>query len=736
MKNELLSSTNNLLENVEGANLLLEYFAAFNKKIYGAHDFKSVLNVFYTELRKLYAAQHIEILLWQNNQSLVKFLFSESSNRMIPAEKLSGKNTLYNYILTKRQVVLTNNYKTFCENLNINPGDTPARSWLGIPMKVHNKVLGVLVIWDERPDRYFKLRDKQILISITNTVSFVMENIYLYEYIQEKNGSYKIFDNILPRVASQNSIKSVISQLLHSVSMHYKTEYTGLFLGTRQRDKWRKVDENFESDDYAQFAAKLIRRLSNIPPEIFDETDPLYWHEDLSDHILNPALASLFPNSPANSALVFPFVINEIYRGVWIIAFNHNANPPGREDIRMYRFISYVMVQLIEKRALLERNRKYESYTKHLEHLKNIGELASVTAHSLNNLLSVIIGKGQILQKKIDDPTYHRDLKLILQAALDGANSVRRLQDYSGRIGKEPQTIDMNVLVQEVLDIARPHFEGEAQSRGIYYDVEISLGNIKPIMGDAAALREVILNIINNALDAMPRGGKLSLQTTLKNDKVIVYVSDTGVGIPVEICDKIFEPFYTTKGRQGNGLGLSIAADIVKRHDGKIYVDSMAFKGAIFMIELPTVGEEKLPRPVETELFQELSFRVLLVENKGIVRETLAEMLEDEGCEVISASNAHEALLKFQKYACDVVFTDLSMPNMNGVELARRLKKLKSTIPVFIVTGWNKLDDSLANAGDVVDGIIRKPFTVERIRHEMLRVIGKYKHFHKNGFKV
>jgi CheY-like chemotaxis protein len=127
---------------------------------------------------------------------------------------------------------------------------------------------------------------------------------------------------------------------------------------------------------------------------------------------------------------------------------------------------------------------------------------------------------------------------------------------------------------------------------------------------------------------------------------------------------------------------------------------------------------------------------VLLVENKGIVRETLAEMLEDEGCEVISASNAHEALLKFQKYACDVVFTDLSMPNMNGVELARRLKKLKSTIPVFIVTGWNKLDDSLANAGDVVDGIIRKPFTVERIRHEMLRVIGKYKHFHKNGFKV
>lgn len=731
MKNELFLSSDNLLENVEGTNLLLEYFASFNRKIFGAHDFKGVLNVFYAELQKLYANQQIEILLWQNNQSLVKFLYNESSNQVVPREKISGQNNLYNYVLTKRQVVLTNNYKTFCENLNIDPGDSPARSWVGIPMKVRNKILGMLVIWDKHPDHYFKLQDKQFLISITHTVSFVMENIYLYEYIREKNGSYNAFDNILPSAGTRNSIKTVISQLLYSVLMQHKTEYTGLFLGTRQRDKWRKVDESFNNEDYAQLSGKLIQHLSQISQEIFDETEPLYWHEDFSDHILGPVLAPPFQKFHANSALLFPFVVNDLYLGTWVIAFNNAADQPAEEEIRMYRFISYIMVQLIEKRALLERKRKYESYMKHLEHMKNMGELASVTAHSLNNLLSVIIGKGQILQKKLVDTTYHRDLKLILQAALDGANSVRRLQDYSGKIGEEPQTIDINVLAQEVVDIARPRFEGEAQSRGIYYDVEVTLGDIRPIMGDATALREVVLNLINNALDAMPRGGKLSLQTTLKDDKVIVFISDTGVGIPIEICDKIFEPFYTTKGGQGNGLGLSIAADIVQRHEGKIYMDSIPYKGSIFMVELPTVGEEKLPRPIGPELFQELAYRVLLVENKGIVRETLAEMLEDEGCEVISASNAQEALLKFQKYPCDVVFADLSMPNMNGVELARRLKKLKSSIPIFIVTGWNKLDESLANAADVVDGIIRKPFTVERIRHEMLRVIGKYKHFNK-----
>lgn len=738
MKSEPLSSVNLLLDNVEGTNLLLEYYASFSKRIFNARDFKSVLNVFYEELRKIYVNQHIEVILWQNNQNLLKFTYNEAANQLAPAEELMETDTLYNYILTKRQVVLTNNYVTFCENLDINPGEIQANSWLGIPMNVRGKALGALVIWDQSSDHYLRLQDKQFLVSITNMVSFAMENIYLYDYIVEKNGSYKIFDNAFPREKTRNSIKNVISQLLYTASARQNVQYTGLFLGTRQRDKWRLVDERYSQEIFSTFKKEMLTGLTHTTAELFEETEGFFWHEESGTQTLKDVLADPISRYPANSALFFPFVVDETYVGAWVTVFSRSADQPGQDEIQLFRFVFYIMAQLIEKRALLERNRKYESYMKHLEHMKTMGELASGTAHSLNNLLSVIIGKGQILQKKLTGTPHHRDLKLILQAALDGANSIRRLQDYSmlKKSAEEPRTLDVNVLVQEVVDIARPRFEGEAQSRGIYYEVELNLGDVKPIIGDAAALREVVLNLINNALDAMPRGGKLSLQTTLKEDNVIIFVSDNGIGIPLEICDKIFEPFYTTKGKKGNGLGLSIAVDIVKTHNGKIYVDSIPYKGSIFMIELPTIGEEKLPKPAQPEFFQPLAYKVLLVENKGIVRETLAEMLEDEGCEVITASNAYEALLKFQRYPCDVVFADLSMPTMNGVELARRLKKLKSSVPVFIVTGWNKLDDSLTKADDVVDGIILKPFTVERIRHEMLRVISKYKHFHKNGASV
>lgn len=753
MKNEPFSSSNLLLDNIEGVNLLLEYFASFSKRIFGANDFKTIMKNLYEELRKLYVNQRIEVVFWQNNQRLIKFSYQETTGQVVLAETLNEPNTLYHYVLAKRQPILTNNYQTFCENAGINPGNIPASSWLGIPMQVRDKVLGALVVWDDNSEHYLRVQDKQFLATMANMAGFAVENLYLVDYIVEKNGAFpegklprehpaeapspKPFAGLFSGGKNDASVKGGISRLLRSALQQRNAQYTALFLGTRQRDKWRLVEESFREREFSTLGNALLPGLIKAAPELFKDGEEMFWQQQDSTHPLAAVFARPIRKYSADSALFIPFAVNETYLGAWVVVFAGDAEPPGQEELQLYRFIFYLITQLIEKRALLERNRKYESYLKHLERMKNMGELASSTVHSLNNLLSVVIGKGQMLQKKLQDTPYQRDLKLMLQAALDGANTIRKLQDYSaGKSAAEPETLDLNVLIQEVVDIARPRIEAEALSRNIHYDVEVTLGDIKPVNGDAAALREVILNLITNATEAMPRGGKLTIQTTLKDETIIIFVSDTGVGIPPEICDKIFEPFYTTKGKQGNGLGLSIAADIVKKHNGKIYVDSIPYKGSIFMIELPTAGDALLPKPAHPQFLQPLSLRVLLVENKGIVLETLAEMLEDEGCRVITASNAHEALLKFQRYRCDVVFADLGMPGINGVELARRLKRLNNAVPVFIVTGWNKLDGSLVQANGVIDGIIKKPFTMERVRHEMLRVVTKYRHFQKNGAKA
>ncbi|NOX35955.1 MAG: response regulator [Calditrichaeota bacterium] len=725
MQNKSYSSLNLLLDSVEGTNLLLEYYAAFSRRLFSAKDFKTIMNILYEELKKIYIHQHIEIIFTHTNNRLVKFVFDESSHQVVPADEFYDTNTLYNHVLEKRQILLTNNYATFCENLNLNTANLPASSWLGIPLVVRGKVLGALVLWDDNPERFLRVQDKQFLYTISNMVSFAIENIYLYDYIVEKNGSYKLFETILPKGAARNSTRNVIAHLMRNILESETARYTGLFLTNRFYTKWRTVEESYRDSEFANLAIELLKDLPKIPQSIFDENEYFFWHSQFVSHPLAPVLRDALQSFPVNSALVFPFQINYSYQGVWIIAFQRKMEQIKQEELQFYRFIFYIITQLLEKKTLLEKKARYETYMKHLERMKIMGELASGAAHHLNNILSVIIGKTHMLQKKLQNTPFARDLELIYQAANDGANSIRRLQNA---VAQNPQklkkkAVNINHLIQEVVEIARPRFEREAQSLGIRYDLKLNLGRIKPVMGDAGALREVFLNLLNNALDAMPNGGKVVIQTSMKANQVLVFVSDTGMGIPEEIREKIFEPFFTTKGEKGNGLGLSIAADIIQRHNGKIYVDSIPKKGSIFMIELPVISEEAETPVPHTPIESHTSCRILLVDDEGIVRETLAEMLEDEGFEVVTASNAEEAMLKFRKYQCDVIFTDLSMPGMNGIQLAQRMKKQMPDIPIFIITGWNQLDKQLIESNKFIDGIIQKPFNIARIRRELHRVL-------------
>lgn len=717
------SSLNILLDNIEGTNLLLEYYADFSKRIFRARDFKNIIGSFYQELRKIYVNQHIEFILWHNHQRLVKFIYNEKSGQVSPVEEFTDTRTIYNYVLEKQQIVLTNNFKRFCENLGVGDGGLTASSWLGMPMVVRGKVLGMVVMWDQNPERYLRLQDKQFMSAVTDIASFAIENIYLYDYISEKNGSFKIFQRMLPAGLNKNSLKNVVNQLLDATLQQHDVQYTGIYLRSQYHNKWRMLDEHFYEDKLSRLGLDLLNRLQLIEDRFFSEPEYLYWHRQFISHSLNPVLKDPFAHYRLNSALLFPFTIQHTYYGVWMLAFRRREDQPSRDEIQLYRFFSYLLVQLIEKKALMEQKNKYEDYMKHLEKMKKVGELASSSAHHLNNILSVILGKSQLLQQKSKDKDVLKDLQMVEQAAADGTKAVYRLQSIQSH--QEPviphQTLNLNHIIQEVVEIVRPRFEGEAQSRGISYELKLSLGKIDAVMGDASALREIVLNLINNALDAMPHGGQLSIQTTLKDEHVLFFISDTGVGIPEENRDQIFEPFFSTKGEKGNGLGLSITADVIAKHKGKIYVDSIPNKGSIFMVELPAVKKKDMLDVKTTSASDVFIHKVLLVDDESGVRETLGEMLEQDNCEVTLAANAEEAVLKFQKYRCDAVLTDLSMPGINGYELAKKIKAINPGIPVFLITGWNQLDRKFLASNKVIDGIIEKPFNMEQIRQQFNR---------------
>ncbi|MCK5452978.1 MAG: response regulator [Calditrichia bacterium] len=724
-KNKIHSSLNILLDNIEGANLLLEYYADFSQKIFQCRDFKSVILALHHELRKIYAKQQIEFVLWQTDGKLLKFVYDSTTGKVKSPLEIDTENTLYQHTLEQQQTILTNNYQNFCENLGVDDSYVNASSWLGIPMTVRGKVLGMVVIWDNSIEHYFRLQDKQFMSIITLMTAFALENISLYDYIVEKSEPA----SELPAPSGLRLASSVLGgtreHLLEFLLQEDHTCFAGLFMRSQSHDRWRKMGCSSKNQSYQKLDDNLLQKLIYLQEDTFDQTDVLFWQSEKDNQKISATLSESLQELELNAVLLLPCRIQHFYYCVMVIAYDNGINQPEQEVMQSIQFIYNLLIQSIEKDLLMEHKKNYESYIQHLERMKLVGELASGSAHHLNNILSVITGRSQILAKKLNDSSYSKDIAMIEQAAEDGAQAVRRLQSVKAKSipVRNFEHLNVNDLVLEVVEIARPRFEREAQSQGLTYDMKLTLGSVAYVKGDAAALREVFLNMINNALDSMPKGGKMTIQTTLEKGKVFIFFSDTGGGIPEDVKEKIFQPFFSTKGEKGNGLGLSIAAEIVSKHRGKIYVDSILKKGSIFMVEIPAANDKPVENNHKKSVLGDLTCKVLLVDDESAVGETLAEMLKEEGCDVTMMTNALDALKSFNQNACDIVLTDLSMPGVNGLELAKRIKALRQEVPIIMITGWQKSEQDIEKHNGYIDGFIEKPFNLKQIREEFKKVL-------------
>jgi signal transduction histidine kinase len=229
--------------------------------------------------------------------------------------------------------------------------------------------------------------------------------------------------------------------------------------------------------------------------------------------------------------------------------------------------------------------------------------MAAGIAHNFNNILTTILTRAQLLAQQV---TYtvalQRGLSLIEQAASDGAALVRRLQRLArGSASPERTWVDLNVLVQEVVDTTQPLWHDHARREGRPVAVHLALAPLPRLLGRAAELREVLTNLLLNAIEAMPKGGEITLRTWTEARAVCVAVSDTGVGMTAEVQRRVFDPFFTTKGARGTGLGLSVSQTIIKGHAGTLSVESQPDRGTTFVIALPApleAGETQLSQVV------------------------------------------------------------------------------------------------------------------------------------------
>ncbi len=367
--------------------------------------------------------------------------------------------------------------------------------------------------------------------------------------------------------------------------------------------------------------------------------------------------------------------------------------------------------------------------------LRALGQLASGVAHDFNNSLAAILGRAQLLRRQTKDQALVRNLDIIQTAAEDAAATVRRIQTFARKSpAREFELLDVRGLLNDAVEITRTRWENEARLRGLDYDVTLESEHGLNTLGSASELREVFVNLIVNAVDAMPTGGKLAISCERTGTDLRLKFADSGTGMPEDVRQKIFDPFFTTKGAQGTGLGLSVSYSIIERHEGTISVSSELGGGTVFTIDLPGKNAAAVENASPEVLVEMPALSILVVDDEAAVRETLADMLEALHHNVVLAQSGQEAIQKLAAVGdFDFVFTDLAMPEMDGWETAREIRQRQPDIRIVLVTGYGPGTVPPVGEETLVDGIIGKPFDFTQVSNMIREVVTSTRLLEKVG---
>lgn len=351
------------------------------------------------------------------------------------------------------------------------------------------------------------------------------------------------------------------------------------------------------------------------------------------------------------------------------------------------------------------------------ERLRVIGELSSGVAHEFNNLLTAILARIQMMGLNYLPPEARKDLELVEKAALDAAAVVRRLQSFSrSQRQADFTTVDMAEICRDAVDLLRPLWRKRQQSDSGRVTVQLRAEPELLVRGDPTELREVLTNIIKNALEGIREEGRITVAARRQRGQVHLAVEDDGAGIPSDVLSKVFEPFYTTKGERGTGLGLSLSRQIVEQHGGTINIDSVVGTGTRAEIRLPAAEPTvEVPQQETEDAESAQALRVVVVDDDPDVLKSLCTYLERSGCQVISASNGADGLQLAFEHNPDVVLTDVAMPRMSGIELCRRLHERLPRLPIVLMSGWaSDLNHASAREAGAHD-VLSKPFEMPEV---------------------
>jgi signal transduction histidine kinase/ActR/RegA family two-component response regulator len=571
--------------------------------------------------------------------------------------------------------------------------------------------------------------------------------------LEQQFSRISLLNQITYAVAARQDFDSIITIVLQQLETHLPVDYGSAYLFDAATEAFKVLVRSTQG--------KAIATALKIPDSLpVDRTafrpclaGEMVYVPDVSR--LDLAMAKTLAEAGYRSSVGVPLVIEGKTFGL-LVFMRREMDGFNRAERDFIRGLSaHVALAIHQAQLYQDLQKAYNDLSQsqqslmQQERLKALGQMASGVAHDINNALSPVVGFSDLIaqtETNLSDAG-KKHLLYIKTAGEDIAHIVKRLREfYRPRNEREPlQAINLGVLTKQVIDMMQPRWRDIPQANGINIDMRTDFKILAPeFAGIESEIREALTNLILNAVDALPRGGAITVRTVavegaIKNGKngkhsmsAVLEVIDTGVGMDELTQKRCLEPFYSTKGKRGTGLGLAMVYGVIERHQGKIEIESAVGKGTTMRLFFP-VRNLGISESAETSESDQPPppLRILCIDDEPALRILIHEMLLRDGHNIEMADGGQAGIDAFRaalmrKAPFDVVVTDLGMPLVDGNAVARTVKKESSTTPVVMLTGWGVF---LKNDGDVpseVDGILSKPPRIKEIR-SMLRKVTKKK---------
>ncbi len=589
-----------------------------------------------------------------------------------------------------------------------------------VPIRLGTRILGTLNVYRERGHR-FGDDVIQIAMSFADQAAVAIENARLYSEAARRQREAEELSRLARSLTETLDVATVSERIVETVLPLFGAVSSGLHLV--------EPDGSLKAAAWGGGAREYFAVGYTFPPGVGINgralaTGAPAWCRDLladTGLLVTDDLRGRTEAMGQRAILAVPLRAKGAVIGVLVVVYGVAREFADDEIALLQTFADQAATAIENARLYQEAQAAYQelAHTQDQlvrgETLRALGELSAGAAHHLNNLLAVIIGRVQLMRRRVKASEFDRPLEIMERAALDSAEVVRRMSAFSqARRTRAPEAIDLNRLVSEALDLTRPRWRDESRLNRITIEPRLELGELPVIAGDGPALREVLVNLILNATDAMPSGGTLTVRTWATAEAVHCAVADTGIGMPPDILQRALEPFFTTKGVKSMGLGLSVNYGVILKHGGQLTLESTSGKGTVASFWLPASPP---PPPADSpDRGPTQPLRVLLIDDEPEVCRVIADLLRELGHTVVTAGGGREALSMLSGgEPLDVVLTDLGMPDMTGWDVVRAVKAQHPTLPVGLMTGWGTEVLVKPEAPGQANFILTKPITVKAL---------------------